>query len=228
MPLKPARFKLDEEVMLSGKPARVLGYVQFEDPQAQLATRYLLAAQSGPPQIVEQRGDKLSLLRPFPANANPTASGNTVNVLGEKYTLAGVSKLTVLGAIGQPPGGMPKAPLLLSGSFDGSMGKLLREIAPGASATQVFYSVKPLDGAEIATGEELAARQAAQQKVEEQRAAVSEEEEDSPPGGKLKGAIAGAAVTLIVGGLAYACTSSDKDGYSGGSRSSFSFSVRRR
>lgn len=228
MSLKPARFKLDEEVMLSGKPARVLGYVQYEDPQAQLATRYLLAAQAGPPQIVEERGDKLFLLRTFPANANPTASGNSVNVMGEKYTLAGVQKLKVLGAVGQPPGGMPKAPLVLSGSFDGSMGTLLREIAPGTGASQVFYAVKPLDGVEVVTGEELAARQAAQQKVEEQQAAVAEEGEESTPGGKLKSIVVGAVSFLIVSCLAYACSGSDGDGYSGSSRSSFSFSVRRK
>jgi hypothetical protein len=227
MSLKPARFKLDEELVLSGKPARVLGYVQYEDPQAQLATRYLLAAQSGPPQIVEERAGKLSLLRPFPANASPAPSGNMVSVMGEKYTLAGVTRMTVLGAIGQPPGGMPKAPLVLSGAFDGSMGTLLREIAPGASAAHVYYSVKPLDGAEIVTGEEMAARQAAQQKVEEQAAAAAEEEE-AAPGGKLKSIVASAVGFLIVGGLAYACTQQGEEGYSSGSRGGVSISVRRR
>jgi hypothetical protein len=228
MSLKPARFKLDEEVMLSGKPVRVLGYVQYEDPQAQLATRYLLGAQSGPPQIVEERAGKLSLLRPFPANASPTPSGNTVNVMGEKYTLAGVTRLTVLGAVGQPPGGMLKAPLVLSGSFNGSMGTLLREIAPGAPGPQVFYSAKPLDGAEIVSGEELAARQAAQQKVEEQAAAAQEEDEESKPGGKLKSIAASAVGFLIVSGLAYACTQQGEEGYSSGSRGGVSISVRRR
>lgn len=228
MPLKPARFNLDEVVSLAGKPMRVAGYVQYEDPQAQLATRYLLAAQYGPPQILEERGDKFSLLRPFPATAGPLAAGNSVTVMGEKYTLAGVQKLKVLGALGEPPGGIPKAPLVLSGNFNGAMGTLVREISPGAAAAQVYYAVKPVAATEVMSGAQFAAQQEAQRQAEEQQAAVAADEEESTPSGWLKSAISTVATLLIIGGLAYACTSSDGDGYSGSSRSSFSFSVRRR
>jgi hypothetical protein len=228
MALKPARFKLDEEVSLGGKPMRVAGYVQYENPQEKLTTRYLLAAQYGPSQILEDRGDDFLLLRPFPVTTGPVASGSSVTVMGEKYTLSGVQKLKVLGALGEPPGGMPKAPLVLSGTLNGSMGTLVREISPGTAAAQVYYSVKPMAGAEVVSGAQFAAQQEAQRKAVEQQAAVAADEEDSTPGGWVRSAISTVATLLIIGGLGYACTSSDEEGYSGSSRSSFSFSVRRR
>lgn len=228
MALKPARFKLDEEVALAGKLLRVAGYVQYEDPKEQLATRYLLAAQSGPPQILEQRGDKFLLLRPFPPTTSPLAAGNSVTVMGEKYMLAGVQKLKVLGAQGEPPGGMPKGPLVLSGNFDGSMGTLLREISPGPAAAQVYYSVKPMEHTEVMSGAQFTELQATRRQAVEQQAAVAADEAESTPGGWVRSAISTVAALLIIGGLGYACTSSDGDGYSGSSRSSFSFSVRRR
>ena len=164
--LKPSKFKLDEEVSFCGKPMRVAGLVQFEGADAQLTTRYLLAEAAGAPQILEENGGKFSLLRPFPANAQPQAAGNTVNVMGEKYTLKGVRKMKVLGAAGQPPGGAPKAELLLSGLFEGPMGSLVREMAPGV-ATQVYYLMKSLDGGEV-----LSAAQHAAAMEAERRAAV--------------------------------------------------------
>jgi len=228
MALKPARFQLDEEVSLGGKPMRVAGYVQYENSQEQLATRYLLAAQSGPPQLLEDRGDEFLLLRPFPATAGPLPAGNSVAVMGEKYTLAGVQKLKLLGTLGEPPGGMPKGPLVLSGKFNGSMGALVREIAPGPAAAQVYYSVKPVAGTEVMSGAQFAAQQEVQRQAVEQQAAVGADEEESTPGGWVRSAISAVVTLLIIGGLGYACTSSDGDGYSGSSRSSFSFSVRRR
>lgn len=230
MALKPASFKLDEEVMLSGRRLRVAGYVQYEDPQAQIATRYLLAAQAGPPQILEERGGKFALLRPFPATANPVAAGNSLSVMGEKYGLAGVQKFMVLGVAGEPPGGIPKAPFLVSGSFDGSMGTIVREIAPGPSAAQAYYTLKPVAAGELLSGAQLEALEQAQHKADEQQAAAAEDEDqvESKPRGWLKSAVGTVATLLVVAGLAHACTGSDEDGASGSSRSSFSISVRRR
>lgn len=219
MALKPASFKLDEEVLLSGKRLRVAGYVQYEDPQAQIATRYLLAAQAGPAQILEERGGKFALLRPFPATANPVAAGNSLTVMGQKYDLAGVQKFMVLGVAGEPPGGIPRAPFLVSGSFDGSMGTLLREIAPGPSAAQTYYTLKPVTAGELMSGAQLAALEQAQQKADEQKAAAAEDEEESKPASWLKGAVGTVVSLLIIAGLAHSCTGSD---------SSVSISVRRR
>jgi hypothetical protein len=206
--LRPARFNLDEEVMLSGKPVRVAGYVQFEDPQAQLVTRYLLVAQAGPPQILEEHGDRLCLLRPFPPNATPVPAGNSIAVMGESYTRSSVRKLTVLGAAGEPPGGTPKAPVVLSGSFEGSMGTLLREIATGAEAGQVYYLAKPLDSADVLSSAQRAAQQRAIDTREEQRAAATEEEEEAGARSWLTSAVGAGVALLVIGALAYACTAS--------------------
>jgi hypothetical protein len=208
MSLKPARFKLDEEVMLSGTPMRVAGYVRYEDPQAQLATRYLLVTQAGPPQILEERGDKLCLLRPFPTNASPTPDGKSITVMGERYTLTGVRKLKVLGTEGEPPGAIPKAELVLSGSFDGPMGTLVREIAPGPAAAQIYYMAKPVVASEVLSGAEFAAQQDAVQKREALQTAAAEDDEEHFPKGWLKTGLGAGFTLLIVGALAYACTSS--------------------
>ena len=113
------KFKLDEEIAFSGKPMRVAGYVQYEGANAQVSTRYLLTESAGPPVILEENGGQFAVLRAFPPTAQPLAAGSTVTVMGTKYSLAGVRKLKVLGTVGQPPGGAPKAPLLLSGLFEG-------------------------------------------------------------------------------------------------------------
>ena len=134
MSLAPAKFKLDEEISFSGKPMRVAGFVQYEGANAQVSTRYQLVAATGAPVILEENGSQFSMLRPFPPTAQPQATGGTVMVMGAKYALAGVRKLKVLGSTGQPPGGPPKAPLVLSGLFEGEMGALVREMAPGAPA----------------------------------------------------------------------------------------------
>lgn len=222
MSLKPSKFKLDEELSFAGKMMRVAGLVQFEGADAQLTTRYLLAEPSGAPLILEESGNGFSLLRPFPASAQPQPAGNTVSVMGEKYTLAGVRKLKLLGAAGQPPGGTPKAELLLSGVFDGQMGSLVREMAPGSTA-QTFFSKKAVSAEEVLSGEQLAARQEAERLAAEDRAKVEEEETESGKGGMLGTAIGWIVTILVVVALGFACSSSEEDSTSSGSaRSSFS------
>ena len=221
MALKPSKFKLDEEVSLSGKPMRVAGLVQFEGANNQFTTRYLLAEAAGAPQILEETGDRLALLRPFPATAQPQAAGNTVTVMGEKYTLADVQKLKVLGVAGQPPGGAPKGPVLLSGRFDGQMGALVREMAPGAG-TQAFFSVKPVRGEDVLNGTQVAERQEAERAAAQLKAQDEEEQEESGKGGLLQKAVSWIVAIVVVGLLGFACSDSDDGGSasSGSARSS--------
>lgn len=219
MALKPSKFKLDEEISFTGKPMKVAGLVQYEGANAQLATRYLLAEPAGAPVILEDNGAQFSLLRPFPASAQPQAAGSTVMVMGAKYTLSGVRKLKVLGAAGQPPGGAPKGEMLLSGTFEGEMGKLLREMAPGAGV-QTFYSLKPVHADDVLTGAQRAA--ALEEKRLAAEAKAQDEEQDEPAAGRsmLAKAASWIATIVVVAGLGYACSGPDDDG-SGSARSSF-------
>ena len=221
MALKPAKFKLDEEISFSGKPMKVAGLVQYEGANAQLATRYLLTESAGAPVILEDNGTQFSMLRPFPASAQPQAAGSTVMVMGTKYALSGVRKLKVLGAAGQPPGGTPKGGLLLSGNFEGEMGKLVREMAPGAGA-QTFYSVKAVHADDVLTGAQRAAALEAERLAAEAKA-QNEEQEDSPAGrGPLAKAASWIVTIIVVAGLGFACSGpDDDDGSSGSARSSF-------
>lgn len=203
MPLKPSRFKLDEEVTLSGKPMRVAGLMQLEDADGQLITRYLLAETAGAPLILEESGENFSLLRPFPPGAQPQAAGGTITVMNEKYTLAGVRKLKVLGAAGQPPGGVPKAEVLLSGLFAGQMGSLLRELPAGAS-TQVFFSSKPIAAGEVLSGEQRAARQEAERLAAQIMAQTADDEKDKGEGKSLQIAAICIAAVCVLLGIAYA------------------------
>ena len=221
MALKPAKFKLDEEVSLSGRPMRVAGLLQLEGAGDQVVTRYLLAEAAGAPQILEESGERLGLLRPFPAAAHPVAAGNTVTVMGEKYTLAGVRKFKVLGAAGQPPGGQPKAALLLSGVFEGPMGSLVREMAPGAGA-QTFYSLKPVPAEEVLNGAQLAEKQEADRRVAQLKAeSEGDDEEDDAKGWPIQKAVSWIVTVVVVVLLGYACSGSDDDGSSGSVRGSF-------
>jgi hypothetical protein len=219
--LRPSKFKLDEDVSVAGKSVRVAGRVQFEGADAQLTIRYLLAEPSGATQILEESGGKFVLLRPFPPAAAPQAAGNTVTVMGEKYTLGAVRKLKVLGTEGRAPVAGPAAPLLLSGLFAGKMGALVREMAPGAG-TQAFFSVKPVSPQEVLNGEQLAAIQEAERLAAEQRAQLEADEEEGDSGSPVQKIVTWVATILVVAGLAYACTGSE-DESSGSARTSFSW-----
>lgn len=221
MPLKPSKFKLDEEVVLSGKPMRVAGLVQYEAGNDQLVTRYLLAEPTGAPVILQEDSGGLSMLRPFPPAAQPVAAGSTVTVMGEKYALAGVRKLKVLGAAGQPPGGTPRAPLLLSGLFGGPMGSLVREMAPGAAA-QAFFSLKPVPAEDVLSGEQVAKKQEAERMAADLKAQAADEEDTAAAGNPLTKAAVWIVMILVVVGLGFACSGSEDEGSSssGSARSS--------
>ena len=158
-------FMLDEHVVFRGRPMRVTGRVQFEGASGQLTFRYLLSDPTGAPVILEEGDGRFAQLRAFPPAAQPQTADNTVTVGTEKYSLVGVRKLKVLDVSGNGPGIAPKAPLIVSGIFEGPMGTLMREMAPGTS-TQVYYLLKPL-----AAGEVLSAAQYAIDKDSESRAA---------------------------------------------------------
>jgi hypothetical protein len=205
MPLKLSRFKLDETLSLVGNMMRVSGLLQLEYPNGQMATRYLLTGGTGAGQILEEQGNHFALLRPFPPAMQPQASADSVTVMGEKYTLAGITKLKVLGTSGQSPGGQPGSDVLLSGKFDGALGTLVREIDPTTRA-QHFYALKPVSAADILTADEVAAIQAAEiQRREEQAQARAEAPEESSGGSKL---LNYCIVIMVVLGLMYACSDS--------------------
>jgi hypothetical protein len=210
------KFQLDQALWLGGKEMRVAGLLQFDAAGAPL-TRYLLAPAAGAPQIVEESGDgKFALLRPFPQGTAPEASGNTVTVMGAKYTLGDVRKLKVLGHQGEAPGGAPKGPLVLSGVFNGQSGLLLREIAPVA-ALQQYYSLKPLAAEDLLSSEEQAARLEAERLFAEEQARAAAEDDGGGKGGMLKQALSWGISLLIIGALVYACSGPDDDGGSSGS-----------
>jgi len=152
MPLQPFKFKLGEEIWLYGSPMLVAGRLQLESPGATVTTRYALADAAGASLLLDEQADNsFILLRPFPA---PQAAGNTVSVMGEKYTLGAVRRLKVTGAEGRISGSAGS--MLLSGLFLGDSGALLREMVPGAPA-QSFYLVKPVRPNEVLGAAEHAA-----------------------------------------------------------------------
>ena len=224
MALKPSKFKLEDEVILSGKAMRVAGLVQYEAGSEQVVTRYLLSEATGAPVILQEDSAGLSMLRPFPPAAPPVAAGNIVTVMGEKYTLAGVRKLKVVGASGRPPGGAPKAPLLLSGMFNGGMGSLVREMVPGAPA-QVFFSVKPVPKDDVLSGDEMAKRQEAERAAADLQAQAEEAEDSGAAKNPLLKAAVWIVMILVVVGLGFACSSSEDDGSSSSSSSGRSVRV---
>jgi hypothetical protein len=165
MPLRASRFKLGEEIWLHGNPMLVAGRLQFESPDAKITTRYALTDAAGTSQLLEEEaGYRFTLLRPFPP---PQAAGNTVSVMGEKYTLGAVRRLKITGTEGRIAGGAGTT--LLSGLFQGNMGALLREMVPGAPARS-FYLVKPVRPNEVLGAAERAALLEAERLAAAQRA----------------------------------------------------------
>ena len=153
-------FKLDETLYYSGRAMRVAGLMVLQGASGQKTTRYQIEDPSGPPVLLEEGDGRYALLRPFPAGAQPPASGNVVMVGREKYTLVGVRKLSLQETAGKAPGGRPPAPLLLSAILEGEAGTLMREMAPGTSG-QVYYLVKALEAGTVLTeAEHTAAREA--------------------------------------------------------------------
>ncbi len=163
-------FALGETVVYGERPMRVAGVAVLEGASGQRTTRYLLEDVAGAPVLLEEGEGRFSLLRPFPAGAQPPAAGNVVTVGKEKYTLVGVRKLTQRAAEGKAAGGRPQAPLLLSGIFEGEAGTLMRELAPGA-AGQVYYLVKSLaPGTVLSAAQHETAKEAARRAAENRAA----------------------------------------------------------
>ena len=203
MAIGATTFKLDEEIFFAGTPMRVAGWVQYEGADAERITRYLLAEAGGAPLLLEENDGNFSLLRAFAPGAQPQAAGATISVANEKYTLSGVRKLKILGTAGQPPGGVPKAELLLSGVFAGQMGSLLRELPAGAS-TQIFFSSKPLDAGEVLSGEQLAAQRESGRLAAEAGALAADDEKEAGRGKSLQIAALCIAAAFVLLGLACA------------------------
>ena len=221
MALKGTRFKVDDAITLGGKPMRVAGLVQFEAPDAKVSTRYNLAAAAGSSQVLEDDGERLSLLRPFPSSGQPEPSGDTVSVMGAKYKLAAVRKLKVLGTAGQAPAGAGGAALLLSGVFQGAAGSLLREMAPGQPG-QSFYSVKALAPGDILDAAQVAAQAQVAQLAAQKQAEADDEDGGEESGGIVKKAVSWIVTILVMVGLGFACSDESGDDSSPGSaRSSF-------
>jgi hypothetical protein len=203
MPTRTAKFELDEEIWFEGKPMRIAGWVRYEGANAELSTRYLLAEPGGAPFVVEESGGNFSLLRPFAPGAQPQATGSVIRVMREKYTLSRVRKLKIVGYAGQPPGGTPKAELLVSGLFAGRMGSLLRELPAGAS-TQIFFSSKPLGPGDVLAADQYALRREAGRLAAEAAALASVTGKGAGWGRRAQIAALCVVVLLVLLGLAYA------------------------
>ena len=162
-------FMPGEEVIFRGRPVRVTGRVQFEGSSGQLTLRYQLSDATGAPVIVEEGAGRFTMLRQFPPAARFKTAGNTILVGAEKYTLVGIRRLNVIDATGNTGGILAKAPLILSGMFEGLMGTLMREMVPG-TATQVYYLLKPLADGEVLSAAKHAARKEAEGRAAGQRA----------------------------------------------------------
>ena len=80
----PPKFQVEEEVSLAGRMLRVAGLVQYDLGDDNVVTRYSLVDPTGAAVILQQEGGNLSMLRPFPPAAAPTAEGSSVSVMGEK------------------------------------------------------------------------------------------------------------------------------------------------
>lgn len=169
MALQGEIFSLDEEVVFRGRSLRVTGRVQFEGSNGQLTFRYQLSDDTGAPVIVEEGDGRFAVLRPFPPAARFKTADNTILVGAEKYTLVGVRRLKALEVGGNAAGIAAKAPLILSGIFEGLMGTLMREMVPG-KAIQVYYLLKPLADGELLSAAKYAAGKEAEGRAAGQRA----------------------------------------------------------
>lgn len=203
MTLRPSKFKQGDGLSLIGRSVHVAGVIQYEDATGQPVTRYLVAEPSGAPALIEETASGFTLLGSFPGNAQPAASGNSVSVLGEKYALKGVRKLTLLGSAGHIPGGAPKSDLLLSGEFSGSMGSVLREMVPGVG-TQIFYLLRQLRTDDVLSNEEISSRLEIGRRDAEARGSAEEEEPASHI--RIQIAVLAAIALVVIGALAYALT----------------------
>ncbi len=212
-----SKFRAGEVLALSDKPMRVAGLAQYDAGDGKTITRYLLADAAGATLILQEEGGVFALLRPFPPAAPPVAEGSTVSVMGEKYALAGVRKLKTVATSGDPSAGLPKAPLVLSGRFDGKMGTLLRELVPGAPA-QTYFFVKPVAKDDLLTEEELTKRIEAERIAAEVQAQSDESDASASsqkPWAKAAGWIV---MILVVVALVYACSDDDDSSSSHGIR----------
>ncbi len=209
MTLAACKFKLNEEISLSGKLLQVTGLVQYEGDNSQIYTRYHLTEAVGAPEMIEENGADFALLRPFPATAQPQATPGTITVMNARYALSGVRKLKLLGAAGQPPGGVPKAEVLLSGLFEGEMGALLREMAPGAGP-QTFYFLKRLHAKEVLSSVQRVQLLEAERLAADVKAQADEEVRALPVSGPMGKIIVWIVVILVVAGLGFACSGPDQ------------------
>jgi hypothetical protein len=209
MPLKPSKFRLEETIHLAGQTFRVAGIAQLELPDASLATRYLLAGDDGFTQILEERGEAFSVLRQFSPTAAPHPDGREISVMGVRYQLGRVDKLTVLGADGAPVGAAPSEGILLSGRFEGEAALILREFAPGGTAAQTFYTVKPLGAGELLDAAQYAG--VARERMER----LGREATAHAETGKAAGAFGmqiglGVVAVIVATMLTFACTAEQK------------------
>lgn len=204
MRFHPSKFRLGDGVSLTGRAMRVAGMVQYENDSGAPVTRYLLAEASGAPAVLEESPAGFVLLGPFPAKAQPSASGDSVSVMGEKYALGGLRKLKLVGTDGLPPGGAPKGDLLLTGEFEGSMGSVVRELVPGAG-TQTFYLLKRLSPDEVLSNDDISIRLEAGRRTAEVQAAVDEDESRTKP--RLHLAMIAVVAAIVAAALAYAWVS---------------------
>jgi hypothetical protein len=179
MRFHPSKFRLGDGVSLAGRAMRVAGVVQYESDSGAPVTRYLLAEPSGAPAVIEEAPEGFVQLGTFPTKAQPSASGDSVSVMGEKYALRGLRKLKLVGTDGLPPGGAPKGELLLTGEFEGSMGSVVRELVPGIG-TQSFYLLKRLSADDVLSNEDISARLDAGRRAAEAEAMADEEEPRTP------------------------------------------------
>lgn len=162
----PQVFALDAQVVFRGKPMRVAGRMLLEGASGQSTFRYLLVDETGAPVLLEQAAaHRYALLRPFPPAARPRTAGNTITVGVERYSLVGVRRLKVLEVLGQAPGPVSRAQILVSGMYEGLMGTLMREMVPGTDR-QLYYLIRPLE-----TGDVLSAATHAAAREAESRAA---------------------------------------------------------
>lgn len=175
MRFHPSKFRLGDGVSLAGRAMRVAGMVQYESDAGVPVTRYLLAEPSGAPAVIEEAAEGFVQLGTFPAKAQPSASGDSVSVMGEKYALRGLRKLKLVGTDGLAPGGPPKGDLLLTGEFEGSMGSVVRELVPGTEG-QTFYLLRRLSADDVLSNDDIASRLEAGRRAAEARAAADEEE----------------------------------------------------
>lgn len=204
MALQESKFRTEEVIGLSGKTMAVSGKWQYTTAEGALRTRYLLTEGPGSTALLEERGTFFAMLRPFPPAAAPEASGNVVSVMGEKFTLQEVDKLTLTGYAGKVDQGVRESATLLSGRFQGASSVLLRELVPG-KAEQQFYSVRPVAAHELLTAAQLAAVEAAQREL------AAQAEPEPKKSGWLRKVIIFGVVILVLGGLLSMCSSDDDD-----------------